>query len=129
MNSRWVTLLLLAACSVPGGALPEFGGADSGVDGAIDSGMDASFDSSVDAPGIDAAIDAAIDAPTVDSGEDAAVDAGCGVVGERSCAGSTLQECTPAGLVDVRECLRGCATDICTAYDVRNVTLDRQVVL
>lgn len=122
--TRRVSLLIasLVGCAVPRGGLPEFDDSDAGVDASMDGDI---LDSSVDVPGVDAP---GVDAPMTDAGDDAfdaEIDSGCGAVGVRSCAGSMLQECTPAGLADVRECLRGCASGACTAYDVRNVPLDR----
>lgn len=117
--SRWL-LVVLVGCAVPRGGLPEFD-EDAGIDSSIDApmmdvpGVDAP---GVDAPGVDAMTDSGMDA------FDAAIDSGCGAIGVRSCAESTLQECTPAGLTDVRECLRGCASGFCTPYDVRNVDVN-----
>ena len=124
---RYAWLALVLGCSVPRGGLPMFDGSDAGVDSSTDAAIDAP---GVDAPGVDAP---GVDAPGMDAMTDGTVDAfdafvvdsGCGTIGTRSCAGSMLQECTPAGLTDVRDCLRGCSAGTCDAYDVRNVDMDR----
>ena len=126
MKWSWLAFAFAVwGCSVPRGGLSPFDDGDGGVDAARDTSVDVP---GVDAPGVDApGVDApGVDAPGVDAPGDApGADSGCGAIGVRSCDGETLRECTPAGLTDIRDCLRGCASGTCNAYDVRNVNMDR----